>query len=66
MAKLLFVGTYGSDNPTRAAMPFMSAAGALEAGHEVTEDDLEGKNATFTTPKEYAERIAAADSVVVY
>lgn len=34
MARLLFVGTYGSDDPTRAAMPFMSAGGALAAGHE--------------------------------
>ena len=34
MAKLLFSGTYGSDDPTRAALPLLAAAGALEAGHE--------------------------------
>ena len=34
MGKLLFVGTYGSDDPTRASMPFIVASGALDAGHE--------------------------------
>lgn len=34
MARLLFIGTYGSDDPTRAVMPLMSAQGALDAGHE--------------------------------
>ena len=34
MAKLLFSGTYGSDDPTRAVLPLLSANGALEAGHE--------------------------------
>jgi hypothetical protein len=32
----------------------------------VTEQDLVGKNARFTTPEEYAELIAAADRVVTY
>ena len=34
MAKLLYVGTHGTDDPTRASMPFISASGATEAGHE--------------------------------
>jgi len=34
MGKLLFVGTYGTDDPTRATMPFISASGALKRGHE--------------------------------
>jgi predicted peroxiredoxin len=34
MAKLLFSGSYGSDDPTRAVLPFLGAKGALEAGHE--------------------------------
>jgi predicted peroxiredoxin len=33
--RMLFVGTYGSENPTHAALPFLSAQGALEEGHEV-------------------------------
>ena len=36
MAKLLFVGTHSSDDPTRASMPFIGANGATEAGHEPT------------------------------
>lgn len=34
MGKLLYVGTYGSDDPTRATMPFIGAAGALKKGHQ--------------------------------
>lgn len=33
MAMLLFSGTYGSDDPTRAVLPLLGATGALEAGH---------------------------------
>lgn len=33
--KMLFVGTHGSNDPTRAAMPLISATGALSEGHEV-------------------------------
>ena len=36
MAKLLFIGTYGTDDPTRATMPFVGAVGALMKGHEPT------------------------------
>jgi predicted peroxiredoxin len=34
MAKLLYVGTHGTDDPTRATFPFLMAKGAIEAGHE--------------------------------
>ena len=34
MGKLLYVGTYGTDDPTRATMPFMGATGALKRGHQ--------------------------------
>ena len=32
--KMLFVGTHGPDDPTRATFPFHFANGALEAGFE--------------------------------
>lgn len=35
MAMLLFIGTHGTDDPTRASIPFHLAKGAKEAGHEV-------------------------------
>ena len=35
MAKLLIVGTHGTDDPTRASMPFHIGKGATEAGYEV-------------------------------
>ncbi|MBI4236270.1 MAG: DsrE family protein [Chloroflexi bacterium] len=35
MAKLLFVGTYGIDNPTHATFPFVAVSGAIDAGHQV-------------------------------
>lgn len=34
MARLLYVGTHGTDDPTRATFPFLMAKGAIEAGHE--------------------------------
>ena len=34
MAKLVFVGTNGSEDQTKAVLPFLSANGAVEAGHE--------------------------------
>lgn len=34
--KLLYAGTYGSDDPTRASFPFVFAKGAIEAGHQPT------------------------------
>jgi uncharacterized protein involved in oxidation of intracellular sulfur len=35
MAKLLITSTHGSDDPTRASLPFHIAKGAAETGHEV-------------------------------
>jgi len=34
MAKILYVGTAGSDDPTRAGLPFNFALGAIDAGHQ--------------------------------
>ena len=34
MAKLLYIGTAGTDDPTRATFPFLMAMGAIEAGHQ--------------------------------
>jgi uncharacterized protein involved in oxidation of intracellular sulfur len=34
MAKLLYIGTHGTDDPTLATFPFLMAKGAIEAGHE--------------------------------
>jgi predicted peroxiredoxin len=34
MSKLLYIGTHGADDPTRATFPFLMAKGALDAGHE--------------------------------
>lgn len=36
MAKILYVSTHGTDDPSRAAIPFVAATGATEAGHEPT------------------------------
>jgi predicted peroxiredoxin len=35
MATILYISTYGSDDPTRATLPIVAAVGALEAGHQV-------------------------------
>jgi predicted peroxiredoxin len=34
MAKILYASSFGSDDPTRATIPFIAANGAIEAGHE--------------------------------
>ncbi len=34
MAKILYLGTAGSNDPTRAGFPFHWAMGARDAGHE--------------------------------
>ena len=34
MATIVYTSTYGTDDPTRATLPFLGALGALEAGHE--------------------------------
>ena len=35
MAKILAVSTYGTDDPTKASLAFLTAIGALGAGKEV-------------------------------
>ena len=34
MARILFIATQGSENPTRATIPFILAKGAVEGGHK--------------------------------
>lgn len=34
MATILYIGTHGTDDPTRASFPFFFARGAIEAGHQ--------------------------------
>lgn len=34
MATLLYFSTNGSENPTKAVLPFLLANGSVEAGHE--------------------------------
>jgi uncharacterized protein involved in oxidation of intracellular sulfur len=34
MASELFIGTHGSEDPTKASLPFLLANGALDAGHQ--------------------------------
>ena len=34
MATILYSSTYGTDDPTRATLPFLGALGAIEAGHQ--------------------------------
>jgi uncharacterized protein involved in oxidation of intracellular sulfur len=34
MAKLLYIGTHGTNDPTQATFPFLMAKGALDGGHE--------------------------------
>ena len=34
MARELFIGTHGSEDPTKATLPFLMAGGAMDAGHE--------------------------------
>lgn len=34
MAKIAYFASYGSENPTKATMPFFLATGAIEAEHE--------------------------------
>lgn len=35
MATILYTTSFGSDDPTRATIPFVAALGAIEAGHQV-------------------------------
>ena len=34
MARQLFISTNGSEDPTKATLPFLIADGAVQAGHE--------------------------------
>jgi predicted peroxiredoxin len=34
LATILYASTFGSDDPTRASIPFVAALGAVEAGHQ--------------------------------
>lgn len=34
IAKILYIGTHGTDDPTLASLTFVGANGAREAGHE--------------------------------
>ncbi len=34
MANILYIGTNGSENPTKSVFPFILANGAVEAGHK--------------------------------
>ena len=34
MSTILYTGSFGSDDPTRATLPFIAALGAVEAGHQ--------------------------------
>ena len=46
MAKLLYIGTHGTNDPTNATFPFLMAKGAIDAGHE-TGIILQGEAATL-------------------
>ncbi len=34
MAKILYMGSNGSENPTKSVFPFILANGAVDAGHQ--------------------------------
>lgn len=36
MTSQLFIGTHGSEDPTKATFPFLMASGALDAGYETS------------------------------
>ena len=55
MAKILYLGTSGSDDPTRAGLPFQWALGARDAGHDA-EIFLAGE-ATYLMKKTLADAV---------
>ncbi|MBI4337204.1 MAG: DsrE family protein [Chloroflexi bacterium] len=55
MATVLYLGTFGSDDPTRATLPFVAALGALEAGHKA-QMALTGE-ATYLMKSEVADQV---------
>lgn len=34
MVRELFIGMHGSEDPTKATLPFLMASGAIDAGHQ--------------------------------
>ncbi len=34
MARILYIGTHGTNDPTDATFPFLLAKGAIDAGHQ--------------------------------
>jgi predicted peroxiredoxin len=56
MAKILAVGTHATDDPTKASLPFITAAGALGAGKEV--------GIALLGEAVYLARSSVADSVI--
>lgn len=55
MAKQLWGGTHGIDDPSRATFPFVGASGSIDAGHE-TAIFLTG-DATMLLKDDLAEQI---------
>lgn len=55
MATILYTSTHGTDDPTRATLPFLAGLGALEAGHKA-QIILQGE-ATFLMKDYLAEQI---------
>ena len=55
MSVILFTSTFGSDDPTRASIPFVAALGAVDAGHRA-QLGLLGE-ATYLIKDEIAEHI---------
>jgi predicted peroxiredoxin len=55
MAKILYLATAGSDDPTRAGFPFQWALGARDAGHDA-EIFLAGE-ATYLMKKAVADAV---------
>jgi predicted peroxiredoxin len=56
MARVLYISTHGSEDPTRASLPFFMAKGAVDAGHS-PEIVLAGDGAVLA-------RRAVADAIV--
>ena len=55
MATILYVSTFGTDDPTRATIPLVAALGAVEAGHKA-ELALMGE-ATYLMKDHLAEQV---------
>lgn len=55
MATILYTVTHGSDDPTAATIPFVSATGAIDAGHQ-PQLALLGE-ATYLMKREIAKQI---------